>query len=212
MRNKINLKETYLQTRNIRDYMIIPKSETTLVKNRASNKLETGKDLICFLDAIQTQGIKKIYLQDINMICPTVFIYQDVAYFSEGLSPKLLSVKQLKSLLNLYSKDRNEIKKLIQHGLIIFDIDNLDGESFVYMDRKNQIILFVEKNCAFQKLNNPIKDFQNLDKDCNISDELYDFFFPKDDMDDDVSFDDNVTKYDEEYFEWMEEYGEEYEE
>lgn len=212
MKNKIDLKETYLQTKNIRDYMIIPKSETTLIKNRESNKLETAKDLICFIDELKAQGTDNISLQIITKICPTIFIYQDVAYFSEVLCPKLLSIKQLKGIFKLYSKDRNEIKKLINYGLIIFDIDNLDGETFVYMDRKNQIILFADKNNVRKKFCNPIKDFQNLDNNCNISDELYDLFFPQEEMEDDFTFEDDVTKYDEEYFNLMEEYGEDYEE
>lgn len=206
MTKGIDLKETYLQNKNIRDYMIIPKHASS-----PKEEIRNATDLKHLLRNFTKNT--KISLQGLNKALPVLFIYQDVAYFSCDLNPELLNIKQINVLLKTYSKDRMDLNRLLKYGLLIFDLENMDRSTFVYMDRKNQIILFVDRLNAKEKFGKPIKEFKNLDEDCNISDELYNIFFNIKDTDEDNNYEEeDVTKFDEEYFDLMEEYGEEYEE
>lgn len=205
MTKGIDLKETYLQNKNIRDCMIIPKHASS-----PKEEIRNATDLKHFLRSFTKNT--KISLQGLNKALPVLFIYQDVAYFSCDLNPELLNIKQINALLKTYSKDRMDLNRLLKYGLLVFDLEDMDRSTYVYMDRKNQIILFIDRLNVNEKFVKPIKEFKNLDEDCNISDELYNIFFNVKDTNEDNSYEEDVTKFDEEYFDLMEEYGEEYEE
>lgn len=198
---------TYLQNKNIRDNMIIPKQETS-----PKEEVRNATDLKYFLKDLSKENTN-ISLQIVNKLFPIVFIYQDIAYFSRKLNPELMKAKPFTVLLKTYSKDRLDLNRLLKNGLLVFDLEDMDRSTYVYMDRKNQIILFIDRLRVNEKFRSQIKEFRNLDENCDIPDELYNILFNVKDFDEDINYiEEDVTKFDEEYFDLMEEYGEEYEE
>lgn len=196
----LDLEKTYLQERKIERNYIIPKysSEDGGLKNATDYKF--------FLRSI-TQKKQAVSLDELRKISNVVFVFQDVVYKSDFIEFNLLNSFQLKSIFQIYSKDRFEINKFVENGLFVIDINNFDSENFVWMDRKNQIITCVDKNNFEFKFKNPIKKFIDLDLDeeYDIPDELYSHFFG-----DNISDETDPTHFDEQYFKYDEEYSELY--
>lgn len=196
----INLEETYLQGRKIiRDYLI-PKYSSD------EGGLRNATDYKFFIKSL-TEENQGISFDELRKISNVVFVYQDVVYKSDFFVFKLLSSFQLKSIFKIYSKDRFEINKFIENGLFIIDINNLDNENFVWMDRKNQIIACVDRKNYNFKFKNPIIKFVDLDSEVasNLPDELYDKFFG-----DTLNEENDPTHFDEQYLEYEEEYSDLY--
>lgn len=196
----LDLEKTYLQERKIKRNYIIPKysSEEGGLKNATDYKF--------FIRAI-TQNNQPISFDELRKVCNVVFVFQDVVYKSDFFNFKLLNSFQLKSIFQVYSKDRFEINRFIEDGLFVIDINDFNNENFVWMDRKNHIITCVDKNTFKLKFENPIKKFVDLDldEDYDITDELYLQFFG-----DNISNETDPTHFDEQYFEYDEEYSELY--
>ena len=124
MTRGIDLKETYLQNKNIRDCMIIPKHASS-----PKEEIRNATDLKHFLRSFTKNT--KISLQGLNKALPVLFIYQDVAYFSYDLNPELLNIKQINVLLKTYSKDRMDLNRLLKYGLLVFDLEDMDRSTYV---------------------------------------------------------------------------------
>ena len=129
----LDLEKTYLQERKIKRNYIIPKysSEEGGLKNATDYKF--------FIRAI-TQNNQAISFDELRKVCNVVFVFQDVVYKSDFFNFKLLNSFQLKSIFQVYSKDRFEINRFIEDGLFVIDINDFNNENFVWMDRKNHII------------------------------------------------------------------------
>lgn len=193
-RKNTNLKE-YLNKKGLKPEHI--------VKKYSDSPIQTQTDLRYYWKNFKENV--PMSLSDLRNICDVIFIFQNIVYVSDFLSiPELFYSKQLKETFNGYSTNRNEINSFLDNGLFIFDVDNFDNFTYVFMDWEHEIIAVIDKYKSKEKLTTSLKEVQFLDEYCNIPDELYDRLFGKESEEDEENF----SKFDDEYFDLEEQYGE----
>lgn len=195
-RKNTNL-SVYLKRKGIEPNYIVKKYSDTTILNHTNFRH--------FLKSFKENEV--ISLSDLRKLCNVVFIFKDVVYVSDFLKiPELLYFKQLKETFNCYSTNRNEINSFLENGLFIFDLDNFNNFTYVFMDWEHEMIAVIDKYKSKEKLTQPIKDVQFLDEHCDIPDELYDRLFGEEGEEDEENF----SKFDDAYFDLEEQYDDLY--
>ena len=156
-----------------------------------------------------------ISLEQLRELCNVIFILKDVVYVSEDMIiEKIFGLRQIKKSFESYGKrKKRDLEEFLKKGTIIIDVNDFENNAVVFMDWDNYIIAIIDKFNYIQKMNTKVIKAELLDEnDDNISDELYEKFFGAENTEDSNEVEDQTEKerYDDEYFDLEDEYGDAY--
>lgn len=215
----------YSKIRKFTSSMIIPKLQDDLAIN-------TTKSFRNFVKELQKK--KYVDLLDFRRFCNVAFIYKDIAYVSDHMSiPENLIESYVFKIMFLKRMNYTDLIKFLKSGLVIFDFNSKENLEYLFNSSYNVLLFFNEKNVV------PVKEIHILEDSDDIPEELK-IFVSKDkkkketlpviektkqetlpqeeylleeetfDGDLEEDLDDETTKYDEHYFELLEEFGDDY--